>query len=584
MGAFLSKILLVCMVSASYLSAQEVPNSFDPVVLDSALSQAKNDSTRFSIQLRLADAFRNSAPEKSRKYLEEIRTNQVKGYESFQAKAYVMLTDVSLARNKLDSLDFFSSRGLEKAQQTIDTALILKAISHRAVALMALNKLPEGSELLLHSISLARQFKDTTRLLSSLMVLANMKGVLGQHSDVITLVEENEELWSKASPRRQAFFHFFKGRALTEIGKHEQALQQYHMAYPEFKELKVPINYVRLLTCYTESYLQLGKTDSAIMMNAESLLALKNSANTKSLAEAFISRASIYRTIGNLDSAAYYGHQAVNLLDDTESTRIYLLALKLLSEIESDRENWKESKLLTDKYLVIRDSLLEMERRASVDSLILLHEVAETEAALKTAEQKNLIQKLKWQRTLLFISGLSFVVLTFLGFFIYRKRKQLNLLAQERNQKEEELSQARQELKLKLQEVSNQEGNIVQLEDQLKVLRTQKVSTEEKLKSADIFNILKRNIKEESDWSLFEEYYSTANPSFLASLQKKHPQLTAHDMRLVSLIRLNLNSNEIAVLFNIAPDSVRKSRYRLAKKLDLEGEKDLYSYLYTAIK
>ena len=53
-------------------------------------------------------------------------------------------------------------------------------------------------------------------------------------------------------------------------------------------------------------------------------------------------------------------------------------------------------------------------------------------------------------------------------------------------------------------------------------------------------------------------------------------------MRLVALIRLNLNSSEIAVLFNIAPDSVRKSRYRLAKKLDLEGEKEVYSYLARA--
>ena len=68
---------------------------------------------------------------------------------------------------------------------------------------------------------------------------------------------------------------------------------------------------------------------------------------------------------------------------------------------------------------------------------------------------------------------------------------------------------------------------------------------EERLKNADILSILKRNIKEETNWSFFESYFSNANPNFMMFLSRKYPLLTANDMRLIALIRLNLSSSGI---------------------------------------
>jgi len=60
-----------------------------------------------------------------------------------------------------------------------------------------------------------------------------------------------------------------------------------------------------------------------------------------------------------------------------------------------------------------------------------------------------------------------------------------------------------------------------------------------------------------------------------AALQK----LSATELRLCLLLRLDLSSKEIASVLRITPDSVRVARYRLRKKLPLEREDELVNFM-----
>ncbi|PKP15743.1 MAG: hypothetical protein CVU07_09125, partial [Bacteroidetes bacterium HGW-Bacteroidetes-23] len=62
-------------------------------------------------------------------------------------------------------------------------------------------------------------------------------------------------------------------------------------------------------------------------------------------------------------------------------------------------------------------------------------------------------------------------------------------------------------------------------------------------------------------------------------LKIKHPDLNANEIRFLSFIYLNLNTKEIASLLNISPESCRKRKERLLKKLNLEADVSLYAYL-----
>ena len=56
---------------------------------------------------------------------------------------------------------------------------------------------------------------------------------------------------------------------------------------------------------------------------------------------------------------------------------------------------------------------------------------------------------------------------------------------------------------------------------------------------------------------------------FQDRLKARYPGLTAYDLRLCTYLKANLSTKEIATLLNITPDSVKKAKHRLRKKLGI---------------
>jgi DNA-binding CsgD family transcriptional regulator len=72
---------------------------------------------------------------------------------------------------------------------------------------------------------------------------------------------------------------------------------------------------------------------------------------------------------------------------------------------------------------------------------------------------------------------------------------------------------------------------------------------------------------------------SYSNSAFYVRLKELHPNLTEDEMRLATLIRLNLSSEELIQVFNISMSSLMTKRYRLRKKLELHKEAGLEEYI-----
>ncbi|MDN3725490.1 tetratricopeptide repeat protein [Aequorivita sp. SDUM287046] len=86
---------------------------------------------------------------------------------------------------------------------------------------------------------------------------------------------------------------------------------------------------------------------------------------------------------------------------------------------------------------------------------------------------------------------------------------------------------------------------------------------------------LKKNPQLESFFSHFEE----VNPGFTSRLLKLNPHLTQQDVRFIIYLYMNLGNNEIASLLNISPQSCRKRKERIAKKLNLPNDASLAAYI-----
>lgn len=90
---------------------------------------------------------------------------------------------------------------------------------------------------------------------------------------------------------------------------------------------------------------------------------------------------------------------------------------------------------------------------------------------------------------------------------------------------------------------------------------------------------LKRLLKESADSDDFLMKFEAANPDFIKNLQTRHPNLSSSDLRFLAYMRSNLSLKDIASLLNINPDSCKRRKIRLSKKLGLDSSTDLYNYI-----
>ncbi|MDE5419560.1 tetratricopeptide repeat protein [Labilibaculum sp. DW002] len=80
-------------------------------------------------------------------------------------------------------------------------------------------------------------------------------------------------------------------------------------------------------------------------------------------------------------------------------------------------------------------------------------------------------------------------------------------------------------------------------------------------------------------WEEFDKRFIDVNKGFYETLKSRFPELTPTELKHCALIKLNFSSKEMAQLLNISLNGVNTSRYRIRKKLKLEREDNLVSFI-----
>ncbi|MUU78314.1 tetratricopeptide repeat protein [Winogradskyella endarachnes] len=86
-------------------------------------------------------------------------------------------------------------------------------------------------------------------------------------------------------------------------------------------------------------------------------------------------------------------------------------------------------------------------------------------------------------------------------------------------------------------------------------------------------------LKSDSEWENFLKHFEEVNHNFIFQLKKRHPELTANDIRYISYLYMDLTNKEISSLFNITAVASRKRKERISLKMGLTESSELYSYL-----
>ncbi|MGB5243710.1 MAG: PAS domain-containing protein [Lutimonas sp.] len=91
----------------------------------------------------------------------------------------------------------------------------------------------------------------------------------------------------------------------------------------------------------------------------------------------------------------------------------------------------------------------------------------------------------------------------------------------------------------------------------------------------------KTQTNEYNVWEVFKLRFIEVHPNFFKNLQKKHHNLTHSELRICAYLKMKMSAENMSGILNISKEGVKKSRYRLRKKMELSRNIPLDDYIDT---
>lgn len=300
-----------------------------------------------------------------------------------------------------------------------------------------------------------------------------------------------------------------------------------------------------------------------------------------------------YRELGETNQAVQAALAIVpdsNKLDRTKDLYV------LLSDLFRRKGDYQKALVYTDSLILINDLIRQKENRLGFENNRIQFELLRKEQELAEYHAKY-VQHQILLISMIVVSGL--LVWAFANQKIRgRQQRKIIELKLEQECKNQELLQNRlreQETQalLKQQQFQNEleqknrelMSKAMFMANRNELIRniicslSQNMQVEKNSQLDRNIQDLRRQLGEDKEWDNFITYFEQVNEDFVTRLKEKHPNLTANEIRFLSLIYIGLSSKEISSLLNITSEYCKKKRQQVAQKMGLESTSFLYKYL-----
>ncbi|MBN8702071.1 MAG: transcriptional regulator [Bacteroidetes bacterium] len=399
----------------------------------------------------------------------------------------------------------------------------------------------------------------------------------------------------------------------SEQENHKTALKYHNQAM----HLLLPLNDTNAIanSCFNMGvcYYELEMFDSALVFHRRALESFQAVSNKQGVCESYNSVGTIYHSKNVFDSALIYFNKALELGNGYGYKRAQMLANYNIGSTYNELKEYRKSisffengLLLASQmgmqqyialsnfglhaayvglndyskglayyklYAEINDSLFNKE---SSDKLLSLQVEFETEQKQSQIELLNNELRIKESNIrLVYLAGISIAVFLILVILLIvtRNRKNKQLLQAQVAKANQELEFNKQALIDYAHSLVENQKRVVELTDELKIIGNIKSTDIEKLEK--ITELTSSKIITEDDWTKFKQLFEKVHGGFFHVYKTKYPDITNAEIRLAALIKLNLNSKEIATMLGISADSVKKTRQRLRKRMNLDIQEEL---------
>ncbi len=598
-------------------------------VLDSLLSkleEANEDTIKVEILLRLFNPTVINNLELANKYTEEaLHLSEYLIYDKGIAAAY-----------QRKGIYWGYKGNIAKARESyIKSIEVHKRLRHPVVAATLIHNLgllyqEQGiyDSAIIYGEKAANiflQYKDSLKYASSLDLLSSIHEEQGNYFLSLKFATEAAGLFHKYGDKLR------EADAMVKIGTGYTLNRQYQLAIDYYQSA---INLYKIFNDrYWENFAQQKIANAYIAMDnifkADSVidysLLLSDSLGTvQMLSEGYDIKGDIFFKKGNYNMAKEYYQKALDTNKDAVDSTFIATAvisigrchqqmgkmdLALLAYLEvlpiSERMDVKEN-LTTiyqhisqiyehkgenslalryyKKYKNIKDIIYANERtrqfadmQAKYDAERKEREIAIQNQTITILQQKAEIQELVRLRLIVSIAVVILLCsLSIYTFWLYTKKNKLK--------QEMERERLIYELDMKKRELTTRTLLIIQKNELMETLQNKVKSLQNKAQHngasfTEISNLIRTNRLIDKDWDNFKSVFEQVHPDFFSKLKSLYATISPNELRMSAMMKMNLNTKEMASILNITPDSVKKARYRMRKKFDLVAELSVQDYL-----
>ena len=459
-----------------------------------------------------------------------------------------------LARNSKDSYDLSMTFFL-KAQLLMSTArypdAVKAALEGKKYALKTNNQrvISRGYDILASTYfynddyELSAKYIDKTRLLylevgdtlNAMYCLTNwcnIQSELGNAQNIVDRLPVAIEYFERLKLHTRVVFPQAQlGKAYNSLGKFETAIALLEDAYSQSVELGLDQQAAYCATLLSDSYIQLNNPEKSLE----------------------------YSTV------AFEYHKG------NQVSQEYLSTHRKHADALMQNGSYEDAAGILVNYIESKDSVFNESKMQEIAQLQEQYETKlKNEKILRLEKEKETIKNRNIGLTL----GL---ILTAIIAWLLIKRKSIKMrLKQAENDKMDA------EIQNKNRELTSQALHLAQKNELLTSLKNDlgNLPSEEMLENVKYLEQkIKFDEQIDQNWEQFTTFFTRTRSEFFKNITKMHPAVGKSDLRMSALLSMNLDSKEIASILNISSDGVKKARYRLRKKLELQSKDDLASYL-----
>ncbi len=286
------------------------------------------------------------------------------------------------------------------------------------------------------------------------------------------------------------------------------------------------------------------------------------------------------------DSALFYFKEHYRLAIETGQRAELLAAINSLKKYYEEKEKYPRA-------LRYANQALKLEKEISEDSKLEYSDMLNYEMDVQKKNQElekiQLKERLRTVRLTAIAIGilLVFVIVIQILFKQRAKIKNNKIIVQ---QKEAliwaNIEKHKQELHFKNKELRQLSNYILQKRDFVELVKKQIIQIKKLNHAPEVIKkinqalvILNGQLNLAQDNQILHAGMEEIQKKFLRQLKDAYPKLTPGDIKLLSLLSIDLSSKEIAPIMGISVESLNTKRYRLRKKLNMPSNMSFHEFL-----